>query len=208
MKRCVLLAAILLAAASLAHADPPPAKGMFLVASRDLHDPNFARTVVLLLDYDAGGALGLVINRPSSMGLAETLPEIEGLGPGDGPIWTGGPVARGKMMMLLRRDGPLEDTETVVPGVRLSRSRDLLEELAEERSRGTEFRVYAGYSGWGPGQLDGELDRGGWHVVPADAETVFAAEPAGIWERLLPPEPAMRARVADSPGDRSLSLVR
>jgi putative transcriptional regulator len=194
VRRAWALAIVLALAVPVSAADEEaPAAGKFLVASRDLRDPNFARTVVLLTRYDLDGAVGLVINRTTSLGLAETLPEVEGLGAGDGSVWAGGPVMREKMTMLLRTGTPPDESEPVVADVHVSRSRDLLERLASARPRGTVFRVYAGYSGWAPLQLDAELARGSWHVVDADPDLVFASDPDGIWERLVPPAPALRA---------------
>ncbi len=176
-----------------------PAAGQFLVASRELLDPNFYQTVVLLLEHGDGGALGLVVNRRTNMTAADALPTIDALREHDQPIYMGGPVSIDSLLMLVRAAEPPEGAEHVFANVHVSASSALLGRLVEGNSGAAEFRVYAGYAGWAPGQLDFELARGGWHLVPASEELVFAEQPGRIWGRLVPPEQPLEARLYEPP---------
>jgi putative transcriptional regulator len=177
-----------LVASPLASRLPPemtPASGKFLVASRQLSDPNFAETVVLLIHYDRQGAMGLVINRPTTVRLATVLPELEGLQQRSDTVYLGGPVARSQMLLLLQSSSQLEGTRQVFEDIYLSAQRQVLQRLASEAETHGRFRVYAGYAGWAPGQLDQEVTRGDWHIVRADAAMVFDTAAAEIWPTML-----------------------
>jgi putative transcriptional regulator len=168
----------------------PPAesnlsKGKFLVASRKLGDPRFMQTVVLLLDYAPGGAMGLIVNRPSEMKLSTLLPETEGLKARKDTVYVGGPVAINQILMLIRAAKQPEESLPVLEDIFVSANSKLLERMVEGAGKGERFRVYAGYAGWAPGQLDGEVVRGDWYVMPADSETVFEQTPAEIWPELI-----------------------
>ena len=156
--------------------------GSFLVASRDLLDPNFSHTVVLLLDYSDNGALGLIINRPTEVKLGELVTDLEGVQERPETVWVGGPVAHGQMVLLLRSKKEIEGARRVFENVHFTASRLVLERLLESDN---EFRVYAGYAGWGAGQLEGEIDRGSWHVLPGAADMVFDPSPLELWRELI-----------------------
>lgn len=162
-----------------------PTKGVFLVASDSLSDPNFSRTVVLLLDYDKSGAIGLVINRPTQVSLASLLPEMEGLKDRKELVFSGGPVGGGQIFLLMRSTTQPRQAEEIVAGVYASASLQTLREIIAEESAVSAFQAYAGYAGWGPGQLDAELLRGDWLVTPADSETLFDKAPDTIWLELM-----------------------
>lgn len=161
------------------------ASGVFLIASRKLEDPNFARTVVLLLKYDSTGALGLVINRPSGIPLSAALPEVMDLEDRADTLFVGGPVERGQLFLLIRSKTPPPHAEAVVDGIYASTSLKTLQELISGEIAETAFHAYAGYAGWGAGQLEGELLRGDWLVAPADADTVFSSDPDNVWHELM-----------------------
>jgi putative transcriptional regulator len=161
------------------------AKGRFLVANRNLSDANFAETVILLLDYHNRGAMGLIINRPSEVRLAKVWPDMAGLQQRADTVYIGGPVESRRMVMLIRASSALDDAKQVLDGVHVSSSRKLFERLVDQADPAERFRVYAGYAGWAPGQLEREVERGDWHVLPADAETVFDKAPADIWPELI-----------------------
>lgn len=161
------------------------AKGKFLVASRHLRDPNFSETVILLIDYDWHGAMGLVINRPTEVKLSTVLPGIEGLQQRRDTVYIGGPVARSQMLLLIRSGSQPEGSRRVFADIYVSSSRTVLQQMIDNANAGERFRVYAGYAGWAPGQLDQEVSRGDWHVLPADAETVFDKAPSEIWPELI-----------------------
>ncbi len=171
-------------------ADSELAQGKFLVASTRLNDPNFKWTVVLLLDYGAHGAMGLVINRPTETSLFDILPEIDALKDSEATAFVGGPVQVDRVTTLFRSgEAPDDEAHRVFADVYASRSRGLLQRLSNDAQDETSFRVYVGYAGWSPGQLDREVGRGDWHVVPADPETVFGRGSIRIWRNLIPDRP-------------------
>jgi putative transcriptional regulator len=144
-------------------------------------DPNFAQTVVLMIDYDAQGAFGLIINRPTRHTMAELWPEITGLEAHS--VYFGGPVFPNRLLFLLRSNDAPQDTRRVIPGVHLGSDELTLKRIIAKGEE--EFRTYAGYSGWGPGQLDNEIARGDWHIVPAERRFIFDSQPAEVWDELI-----------------------
>ena len=162
-----------------------PAKGKFLVAGRQLLDPNFSQTVVLLIDYQEHGAMGLIINRPSELKLSEALPEIEGIQQRPDTIYLGGPVARNQLLLLIRTSSPPEGSLQVFGDIYLSSSQRVIERMLKDSKVEERFRLYAGYAGWGPRQLDNEIAMGGWHVMQADVETVFDRSASEVWPDLI-----------------------
>jgi putative transcriptional regulator len=161
------------------------ARGKLLVASGELRDPNFAETVVLLIEHGEEGAMGVVINRATRVKLSELLPKIEGLGQRGDIIYEGGPVERSEILMLLRSEQKPEDSRVVFRDVYLSASAALLKRLAAEPAREkAPFRVYSGYAGWASGQLEAEVEAGAWHIFPATETAVFASRPADLWREL------------------------
>ncbi len=170
-------------------------KGKFLVASKQLRDPQFFETVVLLIDYGSQGAMGLVINRPTTVKLSKVLPEIEGLQKRSDTIYLGGPVAKNQLMLLIRTNSPLEGSRLVFKDIYLSSSQTIIEKMIDNPDTPERFRVYAGYAGWAPGQLDQEVSRGGWHILQADEESVFDKTPLEIWPELIRRSSALWVRV-------------
>ncbi len=160
-------------------------KGRFLVASRQLLDSQFSKTVVLLLQYGRQGAMGLVINQPTEMKLSTLLPEIEGLQQRSDTIYHGGPVAQDQLMLLIRTASPPEGSHHVFKDIYISSSQKVIKRMVEDPTSKERFRVYAGYAGWAPGQLDMEVSRGGWHILRADPETVFDKSSPDIWPELI-----------------------
>jgi putative transcriptional regulator len=159
-----------------------PAAGKFLVASRALSDPNFERSVVLLVEHGEGGSWGLVLNRPTGMALAKLFAEEPLLAKQEGILFAGGPVGAGRtLLLLLRSSRPLEESQRVFADVYLGWGPGALRDAREL----TDCRVYSGYAGWAPGQLDAEIARGDWHLLPAEVPLVFE-RPERIWEELAP----------------------
>lgn len=161
-----------------------PAKGRFLVAARGLRDPNFSQTVILLTKYSEEGAMGLIVNRATNIGLAGLL-TLEGVEKRTETIYIGGPVQRSAILLLARSKTPPEKSEQIVGDIYLSANRDLLEEYIAGPHGDESFRLYSGYSGWAAGQLGFEMERGSWHVFPADADTVFSARPSKVWQQWI-----------------------
>jgi len=158
-----------------------PQAGTFLVAARGLRDPNFSQTVVFLIDYDSYGAFGLIIDRPTGHTMAELWPEIAGLEAHS--VYFGGPVFVHHLLFLLRSDSTPEDTRRVFRGVYLGSDELVLKRILAEGE--DEFRVYTGHTGWAPGQLDNEIDRGDWYILTAERAFIFHQEPSRIWEELI-----------------------
>lgn len=168
-----------------AGADQLPATGKFLVAAEQLHGDYFGKTVVLLLQYDATGAMGLVINRPTDVAPDELLDYPDAFSSYSGTLHWGGPVQMASLRALLRSDAPPAGARLVVDDVYLLPFDDALTLGAVDTGN---LRLFIGYAGWAPGQLERELAGRSWHVVGATAELVFAEDPGVIWQRLAPPE--------------------
>lgn len=167
--------------------EEPPARGKFLIASRELVEPTFARRVVLLLDHDPRrGGIGLIINRPSRIPLAQVVPGLERFATREDYLRSGGPVERNRLFILMRADSYPPDTEQILSDTYGSSTLDPLRDLiASGRAESAEFVVYAGYAGWAPGQLEAEIERGDWHVAPGRSEHVFDTDAAEVWPRLI-----------------------
>ncbi len=167
-----------------AMAQPAPAAGMFLVASRDLRGSGFAETVILIIQHDADGTMGLIINQPTHTNPAELLSDVAGLENYPGKLFVGGPVAAWGVIMLLHSDPTPTGAKHIFGDVYTSGDRELLSQLVRSDAA-AQVRLYAGHAGWLPGQLDAEIRRGSWIVMPANAKSVFSAEPRKIWRRLI-----------------------
>lgn len=162
-----------------------PAKGKLLVARRGMADPNFAETVILLLDYDEEGAMGLVVNLPTKLGVAAALPNLESMARTQQIVYIGGPVALSQMLLLVRATRMPEDSLHIFDDVYLSSSTALLDRLGRDGDEAPPFRVFAGHAGWSPGQLDAEVARGDWLVLPAEPDWVFNEAPGELWMELI-----------------------
>ena len=179
---------VLALAGAAAARDAGGLAGQLLVATDDLRDPRFHRTVIDLVRHDATGALGLVVNRPlGDVPLARVLEQFgaqERGAPGTLRVHHGGPVEPGRAFMLHTADYAGRETQVIKDGVAVTGHPDVLDALA--RGQGPRRALFAlGYAGWAPGQLEGELGRGAWIVVPADEALVFDDDAAGKWERAM-----------------------
>jgi putative transcriptional regulator len=163
---------------------PVPAAGMLLVARSELPDPNFSRTVVLLLHYDEGGAAGVILDRPTGHALAELLPDVAELAERRDVLYIGGPVSPNALLLLVRTASKPEGSDEVLPGVHTAAGMEQLRPLLDQGIDQDSLRAYAGYAGWAPGQLDAEIERGDWHLYPATAERVFSDRPQELWGTL------------------------
>lgn len=162
-----------------------PAKGSFLVASRRLLDPRFQEAVVLLISSSADGATGVIINRPTEVRLVDLLPSVKGLKDRADVVYYGGPVEGHRMLMLFRSGQKSEESGRVFGDVYLSSSKHTLERMLNAHKTAKQMRVYAGYAGWMPRQLDREISRGDWFIVSADARSIFEKKPSKVWPELI-----------------------
>lgn len=176
-------------------------KGHLLIAGPRLLDPNFHRTVVLVGEHDEEGALGVVLNRSSDALVLDALPELAVLADDLGAVYVGGPVQPSAVVVLAdfaepeRADALVLDTIGFLPA---ETDPDSLGELRRAR-------VFAGYAGWGPGQLDAELEEGSWIVEPAETEDVFTDDPEGLWSGVLRRKGGPYVVLATMPPDPSLN---
>ena len=157
------------------------AAGKVLIASRGLGDPNFVQTVVLLADHNEQGSMGLVINRRSEIPVSTVFPHLARTW--KAAIFIGGPVAPTGILALLRSGAPPDESRRIVDDLYVVTTREPLESLVKRGPGLTHFRLYAGYAGWGEGQLERETVQGAWHVLSADPTIAFDADPATLWER-------------------------
>jgi putative transcriptional regulator len=177
--------------------------GVFLVATHRITDPRFSQSVVLLTQYGAQGAMGIIINRPTEHRLSDLLPEIEALEGRSDTLFFGGPVSLNAIVMLLQspEEVKLEQTTRVFGNVYFSGNPEAFAYIIGRKRADEAIRGYAGYAGWASGQLEGEIARGDWTIVGADALTVFEKDPSKVWKDLSPgPEPGKELRADRYPG--------
>ena len=129
--------------------------------------------------------MGLVVNRPSNVKLSTVFPDTKELKQRKDTIYVGGPVAVNQMLLLIRSAQAPKDSISVLKDVHISSSWKVLEGLIRETEGDLHFRLFAGYAGWAPSQLDFERSRGDWHVLQAEAESVFAQDPGALWQELI-----------------------
>jgi putative transcriptional regulator len=177
-------------------------RGELLVASPDLLDPNFRRTVVLVTEHSEDGAMGLVLNRRSDAAVEEAAPELAELVDPEAVVHVGGPVQPGSVVVLAEFDDPDAAAHLVLDAVGFVPADADIALLAASTRR---VRVFAGYAGWGPGQLEAELDGEGWIRAPAQPDDVFAPDPDQLWSAVLRRKGGRFALVARMPLDPSLN---
>jgi putative transcriptional regulator len=179
-------------------------RGRLLVAAPTLYDANFFRSVVLVLEHGEDGALGVVLNRPSETAVGETLPDWTGLVSDPGVVFVGGPVSPDAAIGVARAGTP-DHAEGWAPLFGTLGTVDLGRDPLELPVDVQNLRVFAGYAGWSGGQLDGELDTGGWFVVDPAPDDVFTADPARLWASVLRRQGGRVAMFASAPPHPSLN---
>ena len=179
----VLGALLLLVGASW----PTPAEdkksltAILLVARGELRDPNFADSVVLVMNNIGPAPVGLVINRPTEIPVARLFPDLKRLAPLHDKVYFGGPVELESVWFLFRAAKPPQHAIQAFAGIYLSSSRDLLQQLLGREKPLDGLRVYIGHSGWAPGQLETEIARGAWTLERADPDAIFKGRPEHPW---------------------------
>ncbi len=182
----------------------PGTAGKLLVAEPMLGDPNFDRTVIFMVEHTDDGALGLVLNRPSDLPVGDALPDWSGMASEPGVVHVGGPVD-GQTGWCLGRMRVPEEVDGFVPVLEDLGLVDLSAEPDDLLGHLTAARFYAGYSGWGAGQLDMELAVDAWYVVDADPSDPFHAEPRELWRRILARQQGDLNRLSLFPPDPSFN---
>jgi putative transcriptional regulator len=199
--RIALLAAGLWLLATVTAAQDTP-NGVVLVAKPELVDPNFRETVVLVTRHPGGGAVGVILNRPTRILASQLLPEHEGLRGRTDRLFAGGPVAPRSVVAVFRSGERPAAALRVLVDVYLSLDGVFLDGLLRRPDAPRELRLYAGYAGWAPGQLEAEIARDDWYVLEVDHSTIFRADPATLWRELhqRASSPSTRAGSAEHPG--------
>lgn len=175
-------------------------RGHLLVAAPALVDPNFLRTVVLIAEHTEEGALGVVLNRPSESAVGDVVPDLGALLDDDELVFAGGPVQAEGVMVLAEFDDPADAALPIDGELGFVAVDAETEEISATRAR-----AFAGHAGWGPGQLEAEVEEEAWFVAPFEREDAFADDPEELWSRSLMRKGGAYALVARMPEDPSLN---
>ena len=176
-------------------------KGQLLISGGGLYDPNFRHTVVLIGEHDASGAVGVVLNRPLDAMVVEAVPTLADLVDPDEPLFQGGPVEPDQAVLLAELDIPGIVDVPVFGSVGFLTG----DVPAEVRPAVTRARVFVGHSGWGPGQLEAEMEADSWIIEEATADDVFTSEPDQLWRRVLQRKGPRYAAISRIPFDPSMN---
>ncbi len=172
-------------------------KGVLLVASPMLSDPNFHQTVLLIIEHGGKGTVGLILNRSTNVLVSEALPNLTVLKGTHYRLFAGGPVERTRLVLLFRLKSPYPDSRLISDGIYVGTPR-VLERIMTQPKPPETFRAFAGLAGWAPGQLDYEMLQGAWGVLPSDTFNIFDKDPATLWHdsisRLQAPRTISSAR--------------
>ena len=179
MRILFLLAAIGLFPPAFAE-EAPGSKSIFLVAKKGMPDPFFGDSVVLVTNA-AIAPIGVIINKRLDVPLTKALPDVEKLKARDDRLYFGGPVQSRDVVYIFRSKEPVENAMRLLDGVYMTGSREILDGLLARDNPMEGLRIYAGHAGWSPGQLEGEIARGDWDLLPADEASIFASKPENLW---------------------------
>jgi putative transcriptional regulator len=160
-------------------------KGVLLVASPSLNDPNFRQAVVLVVEHGPEGTLGLVLNRSTKVLLSEALPDLTVLKGTSYRIFAGGPVEPSRLLLLFRLKEPPADALSVFDGVYVGGTPKVLERIITQAKPTETFRAFAGFAAWAPRQLEAEMLLGAWATLPPDSIGIFDKDPAILWSDCL-----------------------
>ena len=180
-----------------------PQKGNFLLSEPFLTDPNFWRSVVLLTEHNEDGSFGFVLNRPTGYQLNEVAPELPRL---DAPVYMGGPVQKDSLHFLHRIDALKPSGEEIIPGIWWGGDYGLLQSLMEKGEIDPEhIRFFIGYAGWGPEQLEGEMEQKTWILSPGRVSFTFSQDPQNLWRNILRTMGTKYQMMSNYPVDPSLN---
>lgn len=184
MVRFICLALLLGFASPIFGDDAKPMKSILLVARKDLPDPFFRDSVVLVTQFGGVAPVGVIVNRPTDIPLSRVFPDLERLRSREEKLFFGGPVMPERVVVVFRAAVAPDEAIEVLEGVYMSSSRKVMRELLDRANPVEGLRIFAGHSGWAPQQLESEVERGDWHLSPADARTVLDRKPERLWEEL------------------------
>jgi putative transcriptional regulator len=166
----------------MAESDIIPAAGVVLVAPPMMEDPNFRRTVVLLCEHSSEGSFGLILNRPLSLDLSEVIDDLDG----EEMVSLGGPVQQNTLHFLHRHRDYVADAIAILEGVYWGGDFEAIKVLVQtEAASVQDLRFFLGYAGWSPGQLEEEIEAGGWFLANADDQIIFPDDAALLWRTVL-----------------------
>ncbi len=175
------------------------AAGKVLIAQPDMPDPRFAHTVILLVQHGGDGAMGLILNRQTKLPLSKVLDGLQGAKNIEDPAYLGGPVEMESVLVMMRSGEKLSGAKQVLPDVYLIASKAAVEKALLARPDPGRFRAYMGYAGWGPKQLEHEMDLEAWFILRGEAAMVFDPDPDTLWSRLIRKTKAQIARRRPNP---------
>ena len=177
-------------------------RGQLLIAGPSLLDPNFWRTVVLMIEHTDEGALGLVLNRPSETTVGEAVPQLDELVDADDQLFIGGPVQPSSVIVLAEFEDATDAALIAFENIGVIGTGSSPDSLAAGVRTG---RAFVGHAGWGPGQVDSELERGDWILEPARRHDAFSGAPQELWSDVLTRKGGSYALIARMPPDPSVN---
>lgn len=164
----------------------PLTKGVFLIASAHLKGSSFEKTVIFLTQYSKYGAMGIAINRPSRLKISDAFPSLKSTKARE-QLYLGGPVHPKSVLVLIKSTNS-QTIPAIIEDVYVSGGHQTQKYLTEAEENNDVVRVYAGYAGWSPGQLEAEIQRGDWFITKADTSFIFEKETTDLWQRLTKSE--------------------
>ena len=183
------------------------APGLFLIAPRQPADDNFAQTVILIISHDDTGTLGLVINRPAGIPVSRVFADVKAARRLTEMAYSGGPVQSNAVLTLSRNRKKINNAVSVLKDVYLISTKTELDQVLHAKPTANNLRVYLGYTGWAPGQLEHEMDLDVWRILPGDEENVFDPDPSKVWPRLIERTELQFARLFHSPPVEPASIM-
>jgi putative transcriptional regulator len=185
---CVFLL-LFVSALSTAASDTKDLTAILLVARDGLPDPDFANSVVLVMNNLGPAPVGVIVNRPTKIGVAELFPQLKGLGRLHDKVYFGGPVEYGSVWFLFRASTPQAHAVRALEGLYVSADEQLLIRLLNRAKPMDGLRIFIGHSGWAPGQLEAEIAHGDWALQHANSEAIFNGKSEHAWPAPPAPKP-------------------